>query len=199
MSYLNTVPFRIYKDSVYNNSQINKASIGQLSSAGHETSSSSINSKTILITDTIECDGGILLPNSITPFANVVLLDENSGTTVLMTGSIPNQSIVLDKNLSTGAFGQIVFTSGSPPSELIFDAGERNDVVFNRSISGYINNNSVMSPITPSSSINIKYTYPASITDNRSSIIKWYKISNSSVYIECITASIGSPFSLVPK
>lgn len=188
--------FKIKRDVQLDSSRLNSQTVNFLKSAGNRVATGlSPNPKTILVQSPLECDGGLILPNSApTKLATEVINDDLSGKTVILNRS--TTEVVLDSNLSSGSFGEIILNHSVNPLQFIFNAGFENGTVINRNLRGYYNNGGVITGFNTQSQ-NLQIVKGATGQQTASTIIRWKKVTNATVVIE--TTSSYNAFSLVPK
>jgi len=174
-----------------------KVIVGILESTGTRPPTGlSPNPQTILVNSPLECDGGLIMPFSIGSNLPIQIINDDLSGRAFTINPVTTQ-FVLDTNLSSGSFGEIILTYSPNPVSFIFNAGFVNGTVStNRNLRGYYNNAGVITGFnTQSQNLNIVKGVDGQQT--ASTIIRWKKFDNSRVVIEATSSYVA--FSLVPK
>jgi len=191
-----TTNFKIKRDVQLDSSRLNSQTVNFLKSAGTRPPTGlSPNPKTILVNSPLECEGGLIMPNSgPTNLATEVINDDLSGKTIIINPVTTR--VVLDSNLSSGCFGEIVFQANNTNSTVIFDAGENNVTTDMRYLKGYFMNNGVYTSVYTNTE-NLEMVTDSS-DKTASTIIKWKKLSNEAILFEGISL-FDNVFQLILK
>lgn len=174
-----------------------KVIVGILESTGtRPPTGQSPNPETILVNSPLECDGGLIMPFSVGSNLTTEVINDDLSGRAFTINSVTTQ-VVLDTNLSSGSFGEIILTHSVIPLSFTFNAGFVNGTVStNRNLRGYYNNAGVITGFNTQTQ-NLNIVKGADGQKTASTIIRWKKFNNSTVVIEATSSYVA--FSLVNK